>query len=188
MAFTGADALLLISIDAVGRRIELHSNAIAVEVAGVKHVVYLDAAPDLSPWFSCPSMLLPRRVCVTGRCRLTALRNNWYFENLLEFQASVIATQQWLTLAGGAGRPRLPARSRPGRGCRVILQASTTSIGSRRTLTLNGATAITVEAMADELAQAIGRAIQVTALELKSPSCAHKGRSARLCGRHVRHP
>lgn len=101
-AFTGADRMLLISTDAIGRRLPQQRGAIAAAAkAGVKHVLY-------TSWVE-PNIALPKvmadhhgteRALIESGLDYTLLRNNLYTDGLLASLPSAIASGQLFTSAG----------------------------------------------------------------------------------------
>jgi NAD(P)H dehydrogenase (quinone) len=163
-AFAGADALLLISVDTVGRRVAQHTHAIAAaEAAGVQHLVYTSMpAPADSPLVFAPEHAgTEARLADSAVPVVTVLRNNWYFENLTEFQASILQTGVWLTAADGKPTAELSRLDLARAAAAALVSPAKTS----RTLTLHGRESLTVAERAKLLADAIGRSIEVVALD-----------------------
>lgn len=150
-AFKGADRLLLISTVTVGTRLVEHQAAIdAAVAAGVQHVLYT----------SIPNPVAPELLIVHDHARTeealaasklpgwTALRNNWYFENLNLSIQQLLQSGQWFN-ASGDGRIAYISR---GDLARAAATALAKGGNGKSALTLGGATAYTVP----ELAQLIG--------------------------------
>jgi len=143
-AFAGADALLLISGNQLGKRLAQHSAALAAaEAAGVQHLVYTSMpAADASP-----VVFAPEHGGTEARLRESSLpgwsilRNNWYFDNLPEVQASVLTTGVWFTSAGDA---RVAQLSRADLG-RAAAAGLVKGRDGKRTLTPSGAGRLTVD-------------------------------------------
>ncbi|GAL18106.1 NADPH:quinone oxidoreductase 2 [Vibrio maritimus] len=145
-AFKGAERLLLISIDAIGQRSELHKNAVrAADKAGVKYISYTSMpAADKSPVvFAFEHEATERAIAESSIHDWTILRNNWYFENLPEFFGNVLQTGTWLT-AAGQGRSAQIARN-------DLAYAAAASLAKgqvgQQTLTLNGPNSLTMDEM-----------------------------------------
>lgn len=104
-AFAGANRLLLISTDALGRRLPQHSSAIdAAARAGVEHVVYTS--------FSNPENWKARFVREHAETEAalrasglgwTMLRNNLYTDHLVPKLSTAIASGDLEAAAGGGG-------------------------------------------------------------------------------------
>lgn len=88
-SFKGVDKLLIVSTDALavpGLRLKQHLNAIAsAKKNQVKHIVYtsLSSATD-SPISFAPDHAGTEKALVDSGISYTILRNNWYFENLVQ--------------------------------------------------------------------------------------------------------
>lgn len=82
-AFTGADALLLVSGSEVGKRMPQHTNAIdAAVAAGVGRVVYTSAPhADTTELAVAPEHKATEELLTASGLPVTFLRNNWYTEN-----------------------------------------------------------------------------------------------------------
>ena len=159
-AFTGADNLLLISIDAIGQRSELHRNAVlAAQNVGIKHLTYTSMpAADTSPVvFAFEHEATEKAIADSKINDWTILRNNWYFENLAEFFASTLQTQAWLTAAKEGRSAQL---SRLDLAYAAAASVAKTLEG-KKTLTLNGPESLTTDEMATKINQALGLNIQV---------------------------
>ncbi|NOH31330.1 MULTISPECIES: NAD(P)H-binding protein [Vibrio] len=162
-AFCGADNLLLISIDAVGQRSKLHYNAIkAAEKVGVKHVTYTSMpSADTSPVvFAYEHVNSEKAIADSTIPTWTILRNNWYYENLYEFSASVLQSFTWLT-AAAQGRSAQISRA-------DLAYAAASSLvkglKGKKTLTLNGPKSLTTEDMAKAIDSVLGKVINVVYL------------------------
>lgn len=149
-AFVGADNLLLVSIDAIGQRSELHGNAVqAAEKVGVKHITYTSMpSADTSPIvFAFEHVASEKAITDSTIPNWTVLRNNWYYENLPEFSASVLQSGTWLTAAAQGRSAQI------GRADLAFAAASSLVKGSegKSTLTLNGPESLTTDEMAKEV-------------------------------------
>jgi len=111
-AFAGGDRLLLISTDAVGRRVRQHGDAIdAAAAAGVRHVVYTSI---LRPEQGNPAGVVPDHLGTEEKLRAsglawTFLRNSIYADLESHNHAAAAATGQLVTNAGD-GRVAYVAR------------------------------------------------------------------------------
>ncbi|MBC7002186.1 NAD(P)H-binding protein [Photobacterium sp. BZF1] len=159
-AFAGADNLLLISIDAIGQRSELHRNAVlAAQNVGIKHLTYTSMpAADTSPVvFAFEHEATEKAITDSQISNWTILRNNWYFENLTEFFASTLQTQAWLTAAKEGKTAQLSRLDLAYAAAASVAKA----LNGKQTLTLNGPESLTTEQMAAKINQALGLNIQV---------------------------
>ncbi|TAL31183.1 MAG: SDR family oxidoreductase [Alphaproteobacteria bacterium] len=104
-AFHGADRLLLISTDAIGRRVGQHKNAIdAAKKAGVKHIVYTSLInPENSPAVFAPEHIVTEKMLKDSGIGHTILRNNIYTDMLLMKLPHVISSGTLGALAGNGG-------------------------------------------------------------------------------------
>ncbi len=104
-AFAGADRLLLVSTDAIGRRLPQHRAAIRAAVrAGVKHVVYT-SLPNPEKWeadFAREHAETETALRASG-LGWTLLRNNLYTDFLLPKLTNAIASGQLAAAAGDRG-------------------------------------------------------------------------------------
>lgn len=110
-AFTGAEAVLLVSGSEVGKRVDQHRNAIdAARKAGVGRVVYTSAphATD-SDLILAPEHAETERLLAASGLPVTILRNNWYTENYAGTLESAAATGE---IIGSAGTGRVASASR----------------------------------------------------------------------------
>ncbi|AJR06509.1 SDR family NAD(P)-dependent oxidoreductase [Photobacterium gaetbulicola] len=159
-AFTGADNMLLISIDAIGQRSELHRNAVvAAERVGIKHLSYTSMpAADTSPVvFAFEHEATEKAIADSQISNWTILRNNWYFENLAEFFASTLQTQAWLTAAKEGKSAQLSRLDLAYAAAASVVKA----LEGKQTFTLNGPESLTTDEMAAKINQALGLDIQV---------------------------
>ncbi|WP_261836581.1 NmrA family NAD(P)-binding protein [Vibrio ishigakensis] len=162
-AFQGADSLLLISIDASGPRTESHLNAVkAAEKAGVKHIVYtsMPAAEKSPVGFAHEHQDTEKAINESQIPNATILRNNWYFENLPEYFASILQTGHWLTSAAEGKTAQL---SRADLALAAASAVANPTKG-KQTLSMNGVDSFTQDEMATELDKALGTSINMVHL------------------------
>src|SRR6266496_2036016 len=104
-AFAGADRLLLVSTDAIGRRLLQHRAAIRAALrAGVKHVVYT-SLPNPEKWevdFATEHAETEMALRASG-LGWTLLRNNLYTDDLLPKLSDAIASGELVAAAGDRG-------------------------------------------------------------------------------------
>ena len=99
-AFSGVERVLIVSVAEVGERIRLHGNAVkAAKKAGVSRVVYTSMPnADKSPiTFADEHNSTEKLIQELGFNETIILRNNWYFENLIELSASILQTKVQLS-------------------------------------------------------------------------------------------
>ncbi|TKB51666.1 NmrA family NAD(P)-binding protein [Ferrimonas aestuarii] len=157
-AFTGIDAMLLISADAIGSRTELHRNAIAAaDKAGVKHLVYTSMpVPNSSPvTFAHEHQASEQAIELSQIPSWTIVRNNWYFENLLELQSANLAGH-WLTSAAGGKVAHIGRNDLALAAAKALVSPAS----GKRTLTLNGLESLTVDEMVATLNRHTALAIE----------------------------
>ncbi|WP_226655613.1 SDR family oxidoreductase [Leifsonia sp. LS1] len=110
-AFSGADAVLLVSGSDIGKRVAQHRNAIeAAEAAGVSRLVYTSApkATDTDLVLA-PEHKATEELLAASSLAVTILRNNWYTENYVGLIEQAEATGE---LVGSAGTGRVASASR----------------------------------------------------------------------------
>ncbi|MGW4592861.1 SDR family oxidoreductase [Amycolatopsis thermoflava] len=110
-AFAGASKVLLISGDAVGRRVPQHQAVVdAAKAAGVAHLVYTSAPhADDTPLVLAPEHKATEEIIRASGVPFTILRNNWYTENYVQNAQQAIATG---VLIGSAGAGRVASATR----------------------------------------------------------------------------
>lgn len=157
-AFAGADRLLLISTASVGTRLPEHKAAIdAAVAAGVQHVLYTSIPNPVSP-----ELLIVHDHAETEKLLAssalkgwTALRNNWYFENLNHTIPQLLQTGQWFSASNG-GRIAYISRS----DLALAAAAALANGGDgKQAYTLGGETAYTIAELADIVGRTFGKTI-----------------------------
>lgn len=106
-AFAGIDRMLLISTDAIGKRVDQQARAAeAAAAAGVKHVVYTSApAPRPNPGSGvAPDHYWTEQAIVATGVDYTFLRNHIYAEISLLGAGSAIGSGQLFDATDGKGR------------------------------------------------------------------------------------
>jgi len=159
-AFKGAERLLLISIDAIGQRSELHGNAVkAAEKAGISHLCYTSMpSADISPVvFAFEHASTEKAIEGSSIPNWIILRNNWYYENLAEFYSSILKNNTWMT---SAGQSRYAQISRSDLAFAAAASLIVSQAG-KTTLTLNGPESLTIEEQAQAIDAVLGTKIDV---------------------------
>jgi NAD(P)H dehydrogenase (quinone) len=174
-AFQGAARLLLISTDAIGRRVAQHEAAIdAAVTAGVNHVIYtsMPRAENSLVLFAPDHAGTEAALAASSLPSWAVLRNNWYFENLFLGLPSAIASGKWFT-ATGSGRTADISRDDLARAAAAALAGADRR---KATYTISGAKARSVPETAALVSQAVGKPIevvQVTVDDLVNGMVAH---------------
>ena len=160
-SFQGIDRLLFISTDSPVNdlRLSLHRNAIeAIKTAGVPQVVYTSMPePETSPVSFSKVHLTTENEIKSSGASWTILRNAWYFENLLYTIPGAIASGQ-LYSAAGEGKISYISRSDLARAAAAALIANDLD---HKTLTITGPEAISVDIVAAQLSELVGKPITV---------------------------
>jgi NAD(P)H dehydrogenase (quinone) len=163
-AFAGVDRLLLISTDAIGRRVPQHQAAVRAAVkAGVKHLVYTSMPnPGVeSPVTIAPDHRLTEEAITATSLGLTILRNNLYTDLLLQSLPHAVATGDLVT-ATGTGAIAYVTREDCARAAAAALASSE---AGRVTLDITGPVAVTLAEVAAIAAEITGRAIKHVAVD-----------------------
>jgi NAD(P)H dehydrogenase (quinone) len=157
-AFEGADHILIISGDALGRRVEQHTRAIAAaKKAGVKHVSYtsLTRTEPGNPITIAPEHWATEQALGESGLAYTVLRNNWYAEYLLPaLQAATHLGQ----LFGATNNQRFGAITRD--DCARAAAASLKQGGTqKRTLEISGS-GVTFDELAHLTGEVAGKPVK----------------------------
>ena len=140
-AFAGADRLLLVSTDALGRRLPQHRAAIRAALrAGVKHVVYT-SLPNPEKWesdFANEHAETETALRASG-LGWTLLRNNLYTDHLLPKLSNSITSGQLVAAAGDRGAAYVTREDCAG----AAAAALASSDFDRRTFDVTGPAAVT---------------------------------------------
>lgn len=161
-AFEGASKVLLISGDAVGRRVPQHQAVIdAAKKAGVAHLLYTSAphADDTSLVLA-PEHKATEEIIRASGVPFTLLRNNWYTENYAQSLAAARETGELATSAG-AGRVASATRADFAEAAAVVLTADG---HEGQVYELAGDQPWTFQELADALGEVLGRDVQVRQL------------------------
>jgi NAD(P)H dehydrogenase (quinone) len=121
-AFTGAEAVLLVSGSEVGQRVAQHGRVIdAAKAAGVRRVVYTSAPhADTTELVLAPDHKATEELLRASGLAWTILRNNWYTENYVGPVEQARTTGSILTSAGD-GRVASATRSDYAAGAAAVL-------------------------------------------------------------------
>lgn len=156
-AFAGADKLLLISANEVGRRVPQHRAVIdAAKVAGVSLLAYTSLLhADTSPLPLAAEHKETEALIRASGLPAVILRNGWYTENYL---ASIPAALQYGVLLGSAGVGRIASAARAdyAAAAAVVL---TQNEQAGRIYELAGDASYTLAELASEITQQSGQAV-----------------------------
>jgi NAD(P)H dehydrogenase (quinone) len=121
-AFTGADALLLVSGSEVGRRVEQHGNAVeAAKDAGAGRIVYTSAPKaTTSALVLAPEHKATEEIIAASGLPATILRNGWYHENQLPALEQARSTGE-IVASAGDGRTASASRRDFAEAAAVVL-------------------------------------------------------------------
>ncbi len=156
-AFAGADRLLIVSTNEIGKRAAQHRNAIdAAKRAGVKLVAYTSIAnADHSDVIFGPEHRDTEQYLVASGLPYVLLRNSWYFENYTSQIAGAVAHG---VVLGAAGEGRVSAATRADYAA-AAAAVLTTEGHAGKTYELGGDTAITLAEYAAEIARQAGKPV-----------------------------
>lgn len=156
-AFAGADVLVLISSNEVGKRFAQHRNAIdAAKRAGVGRIVYTSLLhADVSPLNLAGEHLETERAIRESGVPYTILRNGWYTENYTGSIATALANGVY---AGAAGEGRISSATRADFALAAAVAAADGHEGNR-VYELAGDDSYTLADLAAELSRQTGRSI-----------------------------
>lgn len=156
-AFSGADALLLVSGSEVGQRLQQHRNAIDAAVrAGVGRVVYTSASKATdTDLVVAPEHAETERLLTASGLPVTVLRNNWYTENYLGTLDTAAATGE-IVASAGEGRVASATRADYAEAAAVVL---TTPGHEGAVYELSGDTAWTFADLAEVASELLGREV-----------------------------
>ena len=156
---SGIDRLLIISVDDVreGVRPLLHGNAIrAAKQAGVQHIVYSSAIkPQYSPILFLRDHAATEQLVVESGLAYTILRNNFYFEAVLQSATQAAASGATYSAAQG-GAAGYVSREDCARAAAAVL----TRGGHEGAIyDITGSAAWSQEELVGELSKLLGRTI-----------------------------
>ena len=169
-ALAGVERLLIVSTDAVGRRVAQQTAIIeAAKAAGVKHIVYTSAPaarPDANAGLG-PEHFWTEVALANSGLDFTVLRNHMYAENTLADAGHVLASGQIFGLIGDRGTSYVTRAD----AARTAAGALLTGEG-KTIVDVTGPAPITNVERAAVFAKASGKTINVIAI---TPPELHKG-------------
>lgn len=168
-AFTGIKRLLLISTDALdepGKRLRQHKAAVdAAHKAGVAHIVYTSLPYTETSLVSFAPDHAGTEAAIkdSGIAGHTLLRNGWYSQNVLHALPHALETGKWFTAAGKGGVSYI-ARDDLGLAAAAALASD---FSGKRTLSLHGEKAWTVNEVAELARNATGKPLEVVQVSVE---------------------
>jgi NAD(P)H dehydrogenase (quinone) len=156
-AFAGADTVLLISGNELGKRVQQHAAAVdAAKRAGASRIVYTSAPhADTTELILAPEHKATEQLIRDSGVPFTFLRNGWYHENYSDTIARAATTGE---VVGSAGAGRVASASRADFAAAAV--AALTGGGHENTIyELTGDTAWTFSELAAEIAAVAGRPV-----------------------------
>jgi NAD(P)H dehydrogenase (quinone) len=156
-ALAGADTLLLISANEIGKREAQHRNVIeAAKSAGVRRIVYTSLLhADRSPLSLAAEHLATENMVKASGIPFTILRNGWYTEN---YTGSIPGALAGGAFIGSAGEGRISAATRDDFADAAVAVLSGGG-HEGKTYELAGDTAWTLAGLAAEISRQTGRTI-----------------------------
>lgn len=156
-ALQGADKVLLVSGNEVGKRVAQHTAVVeAAKKAGVRHIVYTSAPhADTTPLVLAPEHKATEEVILASGIPYTFLRNGWYHENYVDKIAGAAETGE-IVGAAGDGRVASAAREDFADAAVTVL---TEPGHENKVYELTGDTAWTFAEFADEIAKVADRPV-----------------------------
>jgi NAD(P)H dehydrogenase (quinone) len=156
-AFRGATKVLLISANAVGKRVAQHRNAVdAIKAASPRLLVYTSILnADTSGISLAKEHLATEEMIRQSGVPFTILRNGWYLENYTENLAPAL---QYGAIAGSAGNGRVAAAARADYAAAAV-EVLTTDGHEGKTYELAGDAAFTMSELAAEVSNAAGKPV-----------------------------
>ncbi|SFV32025.1 NAD(P)H dehydrogenase (quinone) [Devosia crocina] len=169
-ALAGVERLLLVSTDAVGRRVDQQRAIVeAAAAAGVKHIVYTSAPaarPDPDAGLNPEHFWTEVAIAASG-LDFTILRNHMYAENTLADAAHVVSSGQLFGLIGDRGTSYITRADAARTAAGALLSAEGKTIED-----VTGAAPVTNTERAQLFGQLTGKTISVVPL---TPEQLHKG-------------
>ena len=154
-ALKGADRVLLVSANVVGKREAQHRAVIdAAKRAGVKLLAYTSILrADSSPLKLAQEHVATEAAIRDSGLPHSFLRNGWYFEN---FNSRIQGAAQRGDMVGSAGEGRIAAASRADYAAAAV--AVLTSVSPQPVYELAGSTSFTLAELVAEAARQSGKA------------------------------
>ncbi|QHC65196.1 NmrA family NAD(P)-binding protein [Rathayibacter sp. VKM Ac-2759] len=158
-AFSGAEAVLLVSGSEVGKRVSQHTAAIEAAARAGARLVYTSAPrATTSPLILAPEHKATEEAIAAAGIPAVILRNGWYNENYAQTVAELASTGTTLSSAG-EGRVSSAARTDYAEAAAVAL-ADPSLVGTVHEL--SGDTAWTFDELAALVAEVAGREASIT--------------------------
>lgn len=151
-AFAGVDRLLLISSNAMGRRVSQHGHAIdAARQAGVSSIAYTSVLhADTSSLGLAAEHLATEKLLQASGVPFALLRNGWYTEN---YTGSAHAAVEHGAILGSAGDGRIAAAARADYADAAVAVLLSNDTAGDKIYELAGDTSFTLAELADEIAK-----------------------------------
>lgn len=155
-ALAGAERVLLVSANVVGKRVVQHRAVIeAARRAGVKLLAYTSILrADSSPLQLAEEHVATEAAIRTSGLPYSLLRNGWYFEN---FSGRIAGAAQHGELVGSAGEGRISAAARADYAAAAV--AVLTSDTPQPVYELAGSTSFSLAELAAEAGRQSGRKV-----------------------------
>ncbi|OLF18334.1 SDR family oxidoreductase [Actinophytocola xanthii] len=155
----GVDTLLLISGNAIGRRVEQHGAVVdAAKRAGVGHIVYTSAPhADATELVVAPEHRATEEIIRASGIPFTFLRNGWYHENYTETIARAAETGE---IVGSAGDGRVASAARADFAAAAVAVLTANGRYENAVLELTGDRAWSLPELAAEIAEVTGRPVE----------------------------
>lgn len=156
-ALRGAEKVLLVSGNEVGRRVPQHAAVVeAATKVGVRHIAYTSAPfADTTPLVLAPEHKATEAAILASGIPYTFLRNGWYHENYLDTIARAAETGE---IVGAADDGRVASAARADFADAAV--AVLTGTGHENKIyELTGDTAWTFAELAEQIAQVAGRPV-----------------------------
>jgi len=157
-AFAGVDRVLLISSNALGRRVQQHRNVVdAAKRAGVKLLAYTSVLhADTSPLGLAEEHRRTEADILASGVAFAFLRNGWYTEN---YAAAAKPSVEHGAVLGSAGDGRISSASRADYAAAAAAILTARDVESGRVYELAGDDAYTLPQYAAELARQSGKPV-----------------------------
>jgi NAD(P)H dehydrogenase (quinone) len=153
-ALAGAERVLLVSANEVGKRVAQHRAVIdAAKRAGIKLLAYTSIVhADSSPLKLAEEHVATEAAIRDSGLPYSFLRNGWYFEN---FNSRIQGAAQRGEMVGSAGEGRISAAARADYAAAAV--AVLTSASPQPVYELAGSTSFTLAELAAEVARQSGK-------------------------------